>query len=54
MSLRSTHENRYFGASFMSVGDVEAEISMPQDTKKDWKKSTLGALISQPLHPLRT
>ena len=29
MSLHSTRENRYFGASFTSVGDVEVEILLP-------------------------
>ena len=42
MSLHSTHENRHFGAGFVSVGGVEAEILMPQNTKKDWKSSLLG------------
>ena len=51
MSLHSTHENRYFGASFTSIGGVEPDISMPQNTEKDQKKSTLGALISWLLHP---
>ena len=35
MSLHSTYENRQFGASFVSVGGVEAEILMPQNTEKD-------------------
>ena len=51
MSYRSTPENRHFGASFTSVGGVEAEISMSQNTEKDRKKSTLGTSISQLLHP---
>ena len=42
LKLRSTHENRHLGASFMSVGGVEAEISMPQNTEKDRNKSAVG------------
>ena len=41
--MHSTRENEHFGASFMSVGGVKAEISMPQHTEKYRKKSTLGA-----------
>ena len=47
MSYRSTPENRHFGTSFTSVGGVEAEISMSQNTKKDRKKSTSGTSISR-------
>ena len=50
-SLRSTRENRHFGASFTSVGGVEAEISMPPK----WTFSNLfwcsGASIYRVLHP---
>ena len=45
MSYRSTPENRHFGAGFTSVGGVEAEISMSQNTEKDWKKSTSGTSV---------
>ena len=51
MSLHSTRENGHFGASFRSVGGVEAKISMPQNIEKYQKKSTLGASISRLLHP---
>ena len=34
MSYRSTPDNKYFGANFISVGGVEAKISMSQNTEK--------------------
>ena len=45
MSYRNTRENRHFGRSFKSVGGVEAEILMFQNTEKSHKKSTI--LFSQ-------
>ena len=38
MSYHSTPENRHFGASFTSVGDVEAKISMSLNIEKIGKR----------------
>ena len=51
MSLRSTHDDRHFGASFTFIGGVKAEISMymSQNTEKDRIKfGNIGILTSIP------
>ena len=55
MSYRSTPDNEYFGASFISVGGVKSrDIDVPEHRKKIGKSPLWGhRYLGFYIHPLR-